>query len=71
MAGDLDGAAKAYETSLAISPSRDGYSNTGTMYYYLGDFHGAAGMYRKALELAPDDGRMWGNLGDALRAGEG
>jgi tetratricopeptide (TPR) repeat protein len=71
MAGDLDGAAKAYETSLAISPSRDGYSNTGTMYYYLGDFHGAAGMYRKALELAPDDGRMWGNLGDALRAGAG
>jgi TolB-like protein/Tfp pilus assembly protein PilF len=71
MAGDLDGAAEAYETSLTISPNRSGYSNTGTMYYYLGDFIAAAEMYRKALELAPDDGRMWGNLGDALRAGAG
>jgi Tfp pilus assembly protein PilF len=39
------------------------------MYYYAGKFDTAVDMYRKALELAPDDGRVWGNLGDALSAG--
>jgi tetratricopeptide (TPR) repeat protein len=48
-----------------LAPTRSGYSNAGTSLYYLGRFDAAAAMYQKALELAPDDYQMWGNLGDA------
>jgi tetratricopeptide (TPR) repeat protein len=41
------------------------YSNVATSAFYLGRFEEAAAMYRRALELAPEDYRMWGNLGDA------
>jgi tetratricopeptide (TPR) repeat protein len=35
------------------------------MYYYVGDFERAADRYAMAANLAPNDYRMWGNLGDA------
>jgi TolB-like protein/Tfp pilus assembly protein PilF len=71
MAGDFQGAAGAYLDSLKVAPSGVAFSNTGTMYYYLGDVSAAADMYRNGLEITPDDGRLWGNLGDALWAGAG
>ncbi len=65
LAGDFKSAAAAWDSSLEIRPSRSAYSNTGTMYYYVGDFERAADRYAMAANLAPNDYRMWGNLGDA------
>jgi TolB-like protein/tetratricopeptide (TPR) repeat protein len=64
-AGDFKRAAETWDRSLAIKPSRSAYSNTGTMYFYLGDFERAIERYVNAANLAPNDYRMWGNLGDA------
>ena len=65
LAGDFKGAAESWDRSLAIKPSRNAYSNTGSMYFYLGDFERAVERYINAANLAPNDYRMWGNLGDA------
>ena len=71
MTGDLAGAARAFERSLALEPTRSAYSNTGTMYYFLARFPEAAEMYRKASHLASEDHRVWGNLADALHQIDG
>jgi serine/threonine-protein kinase len=66
MTGDLEHAAKAFEHSLALAPTRSAYSNTGSMYYYLGRYPAAAAMFRRATEQGAQDHRVWGNLADAL-----
>ena len=68
-AGEFGKAAGAFSRSLSIEPTRTAYSNTGTGFYYHGRFGEAADMFRKAIELAPSDHRPWGNLADALLAG--
>jgi adenylate cyclase len=65
-AGDFEQAAQAFSRSLAIEPTRSGYSNSGMGLYYHGQFDQAAEMFRKATELTPSDHRPWGNLADAL-----
>ena len=65
LAGDFRKAADAWDDSIAIKPTRSAYSNTGTMYFYLGDFERAIERYVNAANLAPNDYKMWGNLGDA------
>ncbi len=70
LAGDFKSAAVAWDNSLDIRPTRSAYSNMGTMYYYLGDFERAADRYAMAANLAPNDYRMWGNLGDAYSFSE-
>jgi len=65
LAGDFKRAATAWDDSLSIKPTRSAYSNTGSMYYYLGDFDKAADRYAMAVNLAPNDYQLWGNLGDA------
>ncbi len=65
LAGDFSRAARAWDESLAIKPTRSAYSNTGTMYFYLGEFQEAADRYARAVNLAPLDYRLWGNLADA------
>jgi eukaryotic-like serine/threonine-protein kinase len=64
-AGDLEKAAQAWKVSLQLSPTSSAYSNVGTSSFYLGRFADAAAMYERAVELAPKDHRLWGNLGDA------
>ncbi len=64
-AGDLEKAVQAWRVSLELAPTPSAYSNTGTSYFYLGRFADAGAMYAKAVELAPRDHRLWGNLGDA------
>ncbi len=64
-AGDLEASARAFEKSKSIEPSRAAYSNLGTLYYYMGRFDDAVEMYSKAIELAPEDYRLWGGKGDA------
>jgi TolB-like protein/tetratricopeptide (TPR) repeat protein len=65
LAGDFKAAAKAWDDSLAVKPTRSAYSNTGTMYFYLGGYERAIERYINAANLAPNDYKMWGNLADA------
>ena len=57
--GDFDSAAENYGLSLDLSPVRGAYSNTGTMLYYAGRFAEASTMFRKAIDEAPRDYRLW------------
>ncbi len=66
LSGDLPGAAAAFERSLSLEPTRSAYSNSGTVYYFLGRYQDAARMFGRATELAAEDHRVWGNLADAL-----
>jgi TolB-like protein/DNA-binding winged helix-turn-helix (wHTH) protein/Tfp pilus assembly protein PilF len=66
MTGNFEGAAQAFERSLALEPTRSAYSNSGTVYYFLGRYADAARMFSRAAELAAEDHRVWGNLADAL-----
>ncbi len=65
MTGNFEKAADAFSRSLAVEPRRASYSNIGTVKYYLGQYREAAEMFRKAIEFAPADHRLWGNLADA------
>jgi len=64
--GDFQGAAAAFDRSLALEPTTSAYSNSGTVYYFLGRYADAARMFARATELSSQDHRMWGNLADAL-----
>ena len=64
--GDFDRSTEALSRALSIQPRQATYSNIGTGLYYRGRFGEAARMFRKAIELAPADHRLWGNLADAL-----
>lgn len=57
----------AYEKSLQLKPSRQVFTNLGTLYYYAGQFEKAVAMQNKALVLAPDDHRVWGRLAESYR----
>jgi TolB-like protein/Tfp pilus assembly protein PilF len=70
LAGDFRQAASAWDRSLEINPTRSAYSNTGSMYYYTGDFERAADRYAMAVNLAPNDYQLWGNLADAYSFSE-
>jgi TolB-like protein/tetratricopeptide (TPR) repeat protein/DNA-binding winged helix-turn-helix (wHTH) protein len=63
-AGELEASAKAFEQSKNIEPSRAAYSNLGTLYFYLGRRDDGVAMYSKAIELAPEDYRLWGGRAD-------
>ncbi len=65
LAGDFKKAAAAWDESLEIKPTRSAFSNTGSMYYYVGDFERAADRYAMAVNMAPNDYQLWGNLADA------
>jgi tetratricopeptide (TPR) repeat protein/DNA-binding winged helix-turn-helix (wHTH) protein len=66
MTGDFQGAAAAFERSLALEPTRSAYSNLGTVYYFLARYADAARMFSRATGIAAEDHRVWGNLADAL-----
>jgi TolB-like protein/Flp pilus assembly protein TadD/DNA-binding winged helix-turn-helix (wHTH) protein len=66
MTGDLHQASQAIGKSLELEPTRSAYSNSGTVYYFMGRYADAARMFRKASDLASADHRVWGNLADAL-----
>lgn len=67
MLGENDKARVAYERSLQLKPTRGGYTNIGMLYYYAGQFESAARMQLEALEIAPDDHRVWGRLAESYR----
>jgi TolB-like protein/tetratricopeptide (TPR) repeat protein len=65
--GDFPNAATAFRRSVEIEPTSEGYSNTGTMYFYGGNRDEAVRMFEQATALTPKDYVVWGNLGDAQR----
>ena len=67
MNGDFAEAADAFRRSVEIAPTSEGYSNTGTTYYYAARYQNAITMFEEATRLAPEDYQLWGNLGDAYR----
>jgi class 3 adenylate cyclase/TolB-like protein/Flp pilus assembly protein TadD len=69
LAGDFDRAARALKRGLEIEPRRAGYTNYGSLQYYRGHYAEAESLFRKAIETAPADHRLWGNLADAQRFG--
>jgi tetratricopeptide (TPR) repeat protein len=68
---DAQHAAAAFDRSLALEPTSSAYSNSGTVYYFLGRYADAARMFTRATELTAHDHRVWGNLADALWQVEG
>ncbi len=67
MAGDFDRGGRALKRALEIEPRRGGYTNYGSLLYYQGRYADAEQQFRRALETAPADHRLWGNLADAMR----
>jgi tetratricopeptide (TPR) repeat protein len=63
-----DEALAAFQRSLAIEPTADGWSNLGTLQFFLGRYEAARESYRRATQLAPAHHVTWANLGDACRA---
>ena len=58
-------AEEAWAKSIELGATRSALFNSGLMFYYQHRFEDAARMYERALELAPEDPRVWGNLGNA------
>ncbi len=67
MQGRSEEARAAWDRSLELKPTRQGFTNMGLRYYYAGQFDDAAAMQRKALEIAPRDHRLWGRLAESYR----
>ncbi len=65
--GEYDKAREAFDRSLELKPTRRGYTNMGLRYYYAGQFANAVNMQLEALELAPEDHRLWGRLAESYR----
>jgi TolB-like protein/Flp pilus assembly protein TadD len=67
MLGNMKEVEKASERSLQLKPTRAAYTNAGIFNYYGGRFGAAVDMQKLALELAPDDHRIWGRLAESYR----
>jgi len=57
----------AWQRANELHSDPSSLSNLGSALFFLQRFSEAADMFRKAVELAPEDHRWSGNLGDALR----
>ena len=63
-----DAAKVAWDSALELEPTRTAYTNRGLQYYYEGQYANSAEMQLKAIELAPNDHRVWGRLAESYRA---
>jgi Flp pilus assembly protein TadD len=64
----FDAAKTAWDKALQLEPTRTAYTNRGLQYYYKGEYANSAEMQLKAIELAPNDHRVWGRLAESYRA---
>lgn len=66
-AGDIVGAAQAYQQAIAINPDLiDAYTNLGNLVALHGDLHQAESIYRAAIAQAPHLPGNYLNLGNLL-----
>lgn len=65
LSGDFTQAKSYWQQSLELAPSAVAYANVATSLYFMEQYGEAVELYHKAVEFAPDDGELWGNLGDA------
>ena len=63
-----DAAKVAFDSALRLKPTRTAYTNRGLQYFYEGHYTDSAEMQLKAIELAPNDHRVWGRLAESYRA---
>ncbi len=64
-------AGDAFEQSIQQEPNAVAYSNAGTNYFFANELARAEAMFRRAVELAPDDPRHTGFLAWSIRAQSG
>jgi serine/threonine protein kinase/tetratricopeptide (TPR) repeat protein len=55
-------AREALEHAVKLSPTSSSYSNLGSVYFYLKEFHEASRSYAQALSVDSSDYRVWGSL---------
>lgn len=67
MLNDFDRAAQSWEQSLALGGTRSTYTNLGLSNYYAGRFAKAVEMQQRAVEITPNDHRIWGRLAESAR----
>lgn len=67
----LEEAEAAYSRALELRVTHSAISNLGSVRFFLGNYQGAAELFRQALAMQPNDYRMYGNLADALSAAGG
>lgn len=65
--GQFQLAVDAWERGLEANPSGLTYANVATGLYYMKRYDEALPLYHKAVEQAPEDYQLWGNLGDVYR----
>jgi Flp pilus assembly protein TadD/TolB-like protein len=65
--GRNEEALAAFRKSIDIHPTAAGWSNLGTLEFYLGRYADARKSYDQATMLAPSEPVMWANLGDSCR----
>lgn len=67
MNGEFQEAVDVWQHALELAPSGLIYANMATSMYLLGRYDEAIPLYHQAIEQAPEDYELWGNLGDAYR----
>ena len=65
--GEFLKAGDAFEQSIRSEPNARAYSNAGTALFFAREFSRAEAMFRRAVELMPDDFRWTGFLAWAVR----
>jgi len=69
--GEWEEARLALGRSIAIGPTYEGLSNLGTLDFYEGRFDDAIPHFEQALTIDDGDWRVWNNLAECLRFGDG
>jgi serine/threonine-protein kinase len=62
-----DEAVSTLQRAIEIQPEAVHYTNLGTLRFFQGRYADAARAFERAVEMAPNRYRNWGNLGDAYR----
>ncbi|MDX1585109.1 MAG: protein kinase [Balneolaceae bacterium] len=60
--GQAEQATQNFKKSLSIDTTYAAVSNFGSLMFNQGQYSEAVHLYRKALQLSPNDYRIWGNL---------
>jgi tetratricopeptide (TPR) repeat protein len=66
-AGNFDAAYQSWKRASDLFTNSASYSNMGTALYLLNRFDEALEQFEIAIEMDPEDHRLWGNVGDNHR----